>query len=117
MAKKLRKAKKEGDSPLAWYLRFFRYRNKKDSGKVGFLGKGGKESPFFQENLKYSEEGRSIAVTPKMRRYLGARGTPIKSITSILRTPKRPILEPVEEFLKNESGKTYQEKFSERMNK
>jgi hypothetical protein len=111
MQKKMQKRKM--DKPLQWFSSMIRY----TEDKVGFISNRGNPNSFFERILKFSEEGRTVTVTPKMRRYLGYRGVPLKKDTTVLNITKRPILAPTRTYLDRYGSSIYTKKFVERMNK
>lgn len=88
-------------SPLAFLAPFVQYSTGKNFVDIGFLPGKKVYSKFINRYLYPAEYGRKVKVTPKMRRYLGAKEFPIKKSTTILEIPKRPILFPVFEKTKN----------------
>lgn len=114
---------------LGWLGKFARYRVEKDeSVMIAFgksrVGKLGREDPELAAIAQRAESGESIAVTPAMRHFLAATrrkrpkaqeagGTyfPLRKSTTRLKTPKRPIFEPVWRKYGDKTLALFEEKF------
>lgn len=123
------KRQKPKTKALEWLGKFARYRLDGDEEvKIAFgksrAGKIGVEDPQLASIAKRSETGESIAVTPAMRHFLAATRRkrpkaqeagetffPLRKTTTRLKTPKRPIFEPVWRKYGEKSMALFEQKF------
>jgi hypothetical protein len=122
--------------PMFWLGKFARYRVTDDEAVVGFgkshgwkASKAEREapatlSPFLMSVLRRAEQGENTQVTKAMRRFFGATRMsnstsqapgltffPLRGDTKNLETPKRPIMGPVMERVRNRITPHFEDRF------
>lgn len=121
--------KKNHEGPMAWLGKHARYRVTDTEAIIGFgkshgakEGKARRAMPgtidkFLTGVVGRAEEGETTQVTKKMRRFFGATREnpsgffPLRRDTQTLKTPRRPIFDPVMSRIKGNIAPHFEDKF------
>jgi hypothetical protein len=100
---------------LAGAVRYNYDKNLQQVG-IGFIQSEG-VSPGMLKLARMHAKGFETRVTPKMRRLLFAIGFPVKKSTKVLKTPARPVIEPIFHQEQNNILKNLETKFWKSLNR
>lgn len=102
-------------SRLAGAVRY-KYDQDMDMVSIGFLQNEG-VSPAMLNLVRMHARGFETNITPHMRKMLFALGFPVKKSTTVLKTPARPVIEPVFESEKDNIMRNIEIKFFKAMDR